>query len=292
MKKRDFLKTLAVPTLALAAMKVNALEKITAPFRKSPRMPVLFIGHGHPMNALYDNDFTKRLKTIGQEIERPNAIMVVSAHWETQGTYVSVNPAPKTIYDFGRFDDRLFQIKYEPQGHPVLAKSVIQTAADYLIQEDTQMGLDHGAWTVLKFIFPEQNIPVFQLSIDYTKPPSYHFQLATALKKMREKGMLILGSGNIVHNLQHLDWHDIAAKPHDWALEFDTLVKQKLEQRAFGDLINYQRLGMAAQLSIPTNDHYLPMLYSLGLMDKKDRIEQLYEGYQYAGISMRCFKIS
>jgi len=290
MKRKEFIQQITATSMILTGLKLNALEKITDSFSKSDKMPVLFVGHGHPMNALFDNDFTQSLQKIAKKIERPNAIMVVSAHWETKGTYVSVNPAPKAIYDFGNFDSRLFDIKYEPQGHPQLARELIQE--DPEIMEDTRMGLDHGAWTVLKYIYPNADVPVFELSMDYTKGPAYHFELAQAMKKMREKGVLILGSGNIVHNLGKLDWNNINASAPDWAVEFDTLVKNKLDTKDYLPLIQYEILGRAALMSIPTNEHYLPFLYTLGLADEKEEIKYLFEGFQYGGISMRCFLIS
>ncbi len=273
-------------------MKLQEFENISSSFSSSPKMPVLFIGHGHPMNAILDNDFTQSLGKIGQSIPKPNAIMVVSAHWETRGTYVSVNPAPKVIYDFGRFDDRLFQVKYEAKGHPELAYEVIETAPTFKIEANHSMGLDHGAWTVLKYIFPKADVPVFELSIDYTQAPEYHFQLAHALKKLREKGVLIIGSGNIVHNLRNIDWHNINASYFDWAVEFDELAKSKLDNHDFEALVNYQQFGKLAQMAIPTNDHYLPMLYTLGLADKNEQVRYLFEGLQYGSISMRCFLIT
>lgn len=275
--------------LAVGAMKIREFESVTKSFSNTPKMPVLFIGHGHPMNALFDNDFTRTLQQIGKSIEKPNAVMVVSAHWETKGTYVSVNAQPKTIYDFGGFDDALFRIKYEPSGSPELARQVISHLP--FVKEDHQMGLDHGAWTVLKFIYPKADIPVFQLSIDFNQSPQQHFEMAQALRKMREKGVLIIGSGNIVHNLRLLDWKNINAKTQDWAIEFDTTVKNKINSGDFKSLVNYNALGKAAQLSIPTADHYLPMLYTLGLASKEEPVTYLYEGFQYANISMRCFKI-
>lgn len=292
MERNKFLKILASSPLILAGMKLKEFENISNNFSNSEKMPVLFIGHGHPMNALLDNNFTQTLTKIGQNIQKPNAIMVVSAHWETRGTYVSVNPQPATIYDFGGFDDRLFQIKYEPKGAPELAQQVVTLGSSYGIQEDHSMGLDHGAWTVLKYLFPKADVPVFQLSIDFTKPPQYHYELAAALKKMREKGVLVVGSGNIVHNLGRLDWQNINAKPFDWAIEFDELVKGKLTTNDFKALVNYNQFGKLAQLSIPSNDHYLPMLYTLGLADKNEQVKYLYEGIQYGSISMRCFQIS
>lgn len=291
MKRKHFLQSLAAVPLLYGSMKLTQLNQLTEDFSASKKTPLLFIGHGHPMNALLDNSFTQRLGKLGKDIEKPNAVMVVSAHWETRGTYVSVNSTPKTIYDFGRFDDRLFQIKYEPKGHPDLAQEVINTAPEYNIQPDDKMGLDHGAWTILKFIFPEQDIPVFQLSVDYTQPASYHFQLAAALKKLREKGVLIIGSGNIVHNLRRMDWHNINAQPYDWTIEFDETVKNKLNTGNFSELVDYKKLGTSAMMSIPTPDHYLPMIYTIGLADKNEPISYLYEGYQYAGISMRCFQV-
>ncbi len=289
MKRSDFLKLLVLSPFTTAAMKINELQKITDQFTKTEKMPVLFIGHGHPMNALFDNQFTQTLQQIGKTIQKPNAIMVISAHWQTQGTFVSVNPAPHTIYDFGGFDEKLFQVKYEPKGHPQLAKEVVAQLP--LVQEDENMGLDHGAWTILKFLFPNADIPVFQFSIDYSQSAARHFGMAQALKKMREKGVLIIGSGNIVHNLRRVDYYNIDAKTQDWAIEFDELVKSKLNTFDFTSLIEYKKLGMAAQLSVPTEDHYLPMIYTLGLAEKDDPIHYLYEGFQFANISMRCFKI-
>jgi 4,5-DOPA dioxygenase extradiol len=292
MTRNLFLKLISsIPSL-ITQLKLNELENILHELDNTAITPLLFIGHGHPMNALYDNNFTQALKNMSKNLATPNAIMVVSAHWETRGTFVSVNPAPKAIYDFGGFDKKLFEIKYEPQGHPTMAKAVIESASMFGIKEDQSMGLDHGTWTILKYLYPKANVPVFQLSIDYTKPSSYHYQLAASLKKMREKGVLIIASGNIVHNLGIMDWNNIDAKPFDWAIEFDELVKTKLDNQEFESLINYQSFGKIAQLAIPTNDHYLPMLYTLGLAHKKEKVSYLYEGLQYKSISMRCFKIS
>ena len=292
MERKQFLKTFAAIPLLAAGMKLSAFEKISNGFLPSKKTPIIFIGHGHPMNALLDNNFTQTLTRIGESIEKPNAIMVVSAHWATKGTFVSVNAQPKTIYDFGKIDDRLLQIKYEPKGHPELAKQVIETAPVYNIQEDQSMGLDHGAWTVLKHLYPKADVPVFELSIDYTQPTTYHFQLANALKRMREKGVLIIGSGNIVHNLKILDWNNIDAKPFDWAIEFDEVVKAKLDSQDFQSLVHYEQFGKIAQMAHPTNDHYLPMLYTLGLADKTEAVKYLFEGFQFGSASMRCFQIS
>jgi 4,5-DOPA dioxygenase extradiol len=292
MERIRFLKTLASIPLITSGMKLKALENISSAFSNSKKTPLIFIGHGHPMNALLDNNFTQTLSKIGASIEKPSAIMIVSAHWATKGTFVSVNPQPKAIYDFGKIDDRLFQIKYEPKGHPELAKKVIETATSYNIHEDQSMGLDHGAWTVLKHLYPKADVPVFELSIDFTQPTTYHFQLAGALKKMREKGVLIICSGNIVHNLKVLDWNNIDAKPFDWAIEFDEIVKTKLNSQNFQALVNYEQFGKISQMAHPTNDHYLPMLYTLGLAHKSEEVKYLFEGFQFGSASMRCFQIS
>lgn len=289
MKRQDFLKYLALSPLALSAMRFNTFQKLTDGLMPTPKMPVIFVGHGHPMNALYNNAFTQSLKGIAASVPKPTAIMVISAHWETRGTFVSLNPQPKTIYDFDGFDDCLLQIKYEPAGHPELAKAVIQELPS--IKEDLNRGLDHGAWTVLKYMYPEADVPVFQFSIDYMQSAAKHYEIAQAIKKMREKGVLIIGSGNIVHNLGELDWVNIDAPTSDWALEFDSIVKTKLDNKDYNGLIDYKKLGTSALKAIPSEDHYIPMLYALGLAEANEPLTYLYEGFQYANIGMRCFKI-
>ena len=291
MERKQFLQFLALAPLTTVAMKLNELKNITDSFTTTTKMPVLFIGHGHPMNAILDNNFTQSLTKLGTSIGKPNAVLVISAHWETVGTFVSTNPFPRTIYDFGNFDKKLFDIKYEPKGHPELAKELIKSVETIKIKEDNSMGLDHGAWTILKFIFPKADVPVFEMSMDYTKGAEFHYSLGKELAKLRKKGVMIICSGNIVHNLNILDWNNIDAKPFDWNLEFDNLVKKNIDNRTFNSLVNFQKLGKAAKLSIPTTDHYYPMLYSLGMVQKDEPIKHIYEGYQYGGISMRCFKI-
>lgn len=272
-------------------MKLQELATIAGnlPVREKT-MPLLFIGHGHPMNALWDNDFTQTLTKLGQGIDKPSAVLVISAHWETIGTYVSVNPKPRTIHDFGGFDDELFRVKYEPKGHPELARELKSLVKITDVIEDHEMGLDHGAWTVLKFIWPDADVPVFEMSMDYSQPASYHYRLGEQLKALRRKGVLILCSGNIVHNLRMIDWRNIDAKPYEWNIEFDEFVKQQLEKRNFDALVNYQEAGLAAQLSVPTNDHYLPLMYAVGLIEKDEPIRTIYEGYQFGSLSMRCFQ--
>lgn len=273
-------------------MVLNSLYNFANSFKtRARRMPVLFIGHGHPLNAILDNDFTRMLKKVGAEIEKPEAILVISAHWETVGTYISTAPDPRTIYDFGRFDDRLYQVSYAAPGSPELAIDIMQNVELTDVKVDENMGFDHGAWTVLKFLRPEADVPVLEMSLDYGKNTNYHYELGKQLSYLRQKGVLIVCSGNIVHNLGRTDWRNIDAAPYDWNLEFDHLVKTALDGQLFDGLINYCSLGEAAKLSIPTNEHYLPMIYSLGMIEKNEHITQLYEGYQFGSMSMRCFRI-
>ncbi len=277
---------MASPIVVKAEDAVRELSKA----ENTEKMPVIFIGHGNPMNALADNAFTKALAAIPKTISKPKAILVVSAHWLTKGTYVSVNKHPKTIYDFGGFPDELFKVKYEPIGAPEIANEIKNTIKTVPVLADEQMGLDHGAWTILKHIYPNADIPTFEFSIDYSKPASYHFELAKQLEFLRSKGVLIVGSGNIVHNLGMVDWKN-QNTGYDWAIEFDTTVKNLLNKGDFKPLINYESLGKSAQLSIPTNDHYLPMIYTLGLKTEKEQISYLYESMEMGSLSMRSFII-
>jgi len=290
MKRRNFLKHLSVTALTLPMLPLKSLAQFADKLPESERLPVLFLAHGHPINAIKDTRFTQSLSQVGKQMPRPQAIMVVSAHWETKGTFVSVNPTPQTIHDFGRFNDSLFQVQYNAPGHPTLAREVAKLSP--FVQEDDKMGFDHGTWTVLKFLYPKADIPVFQLSLDYIQAPRYHFELAQQLKSLRKKGVLVVGSGNIVHNLRSLNWQNAEAKPHDWAMEFDYYVKQKLNNQDFNSLIDYQNISQAARLSIPTPEHYLPMLYVTGMTEPGEKVSHFYEAFEYASLSMRCFKIS
>lgn len=274
-------------------MQLQDLHKTTSAFKATAKYPAWFIGHGNPMNVLMDNAFTKSLVTMGKSLqEKPNAILVISAHWLSKnGTFVSVSNKPETIYDFYGFPDAMYKIKYPSPGAPDYAKEVKRIITSTEVLEDQEWGLDHGAWTVLKHAFPNADIPVFQMSIDYSKPASYHFKLATELQSLRNKGVLIIGSGNIVHNLRQADFHNIEANPYDWAKEFDEISKKKILSREFMDLVEYEKIGQSALLSIPTPDHYFPMIYSLGLVDDKDEVKFTYEEIQNASVSMRCFEI-
>lgn len=291
MDRSDFLRMMASLPLGGFFMNLHELKNVTDGFSSTRQMPVLFVGHGNPMNAIADNAFTKSLGKWGSSFEeKPRAILVISAHWLTHGTHVMVSPKPRTIHDFGGFPQALYQIQYPVAGSPEFAGETKRLVTSVHVEDDDQWGLDHGAWTVLKHMFPKADVPVYQLSIDYAKPPAYHYNLAKELRSLRNKGVLIVGSGNIVHNLYQIDF-DEHAKPYDWAVEFDESVKQLLQNKDYGRLIDYSSLGNAARQSIPTNDHYLPMLYSLGLTDKSESLTFTFEEIQNASISMRCFQV-
>ena len=236
--------------------------------------PTLFVGHGSPMNAIEQNEFSEKWKKIVSDFEKPKAIICISAHWLTRGTFVTAMEMPKTIHDFGGFPKALFDVEYPAPGSLDVAHWTKESIKSANVLEDHEWGLDHGTWSVLRNMYPEATIPVIQLSIDYTKPLSYHFQLAQELKALRKKGVLIIGSGNMVHNLGMVAWDKLNSPGFgfDWTLEIDTVFKQKIESRDFQSLINWSSLHNQISLAIPTLDHYIPLIYSVGLSDKEDEI--------------------
>ncbi len=270
-------------TVALAAVQplLTAFDVLGA---STPRMPVLFVGHGNPMNAITDNSFAREWERIGSEL-RPKAILCISAHWETKGSHVTSMAMPKTIHDFGGFPEELFRLQYPAPGSPVLADDIVRSTYE-AITHDHEWGLDHGAWSVLARMFPLASIPVLQLSLDVTKSPLQHIELARQLAYLRTKGVVIIGSGNIVHNLRMVQWKGGSL---DWAQEFDAASKKLIEQRDRTSLSNYTALGSAAKLSIPTPEHYLPMLYSLALVEKNEDIAFFNETIDLGSVSMRSF---
>jgi 4,5-DOPA dioxygenase extradiol len=259
-------------------------------------MPVLFIGHGSPINIILNNDYTDSLVKAAKEIPKPRAILVISAHWLTDGTYVTCVSNPKTIYDFYGFPDELYNISYPSSGSPEDADLTIKTVKSTKVRCG-EWGLDHAAWAVLKHMYSDADIPVFEMSLDYSpynnwnpKPIEYHYKLASELASLREKGILIIGSGNIVHNLGLIDF-DIDAKPFDWAVKFDQEIKDCLVSRKHERLINYLELGKEALYAVPTQDHYLPMIYAIGLQRKDNKLKFIHEGFQNGSVSMRAFQI-
>ncbi|MXV52584.1 4,5-DOPA dioxygenase extradiol [Pedobacter sp. HMF7647] len=249
------------------------LNRFAASFKdQSKLMPVLFIGHGSPMNGIENNEFSNRWKELAIEIPRPKAVLVVSAHWFTNGTFITAMDNPPTIHDFYGFPKELENTVYPAPGDPVLAAETAKLLSPVQVGLDHDWGLDHGAWTVVKHMFPEADIPVLQLSIDYSKGPRYHYDLAGQLSVLRKKGVLILGSGNMVHNLRMISWPMINGGGYDWALDLNEQFKKLISSKTHAPLIDYEKLGHAGNLAIPTPEHYLPLLYSLGLQKDSDEI--------------------
>lgn len=269
-------------------MNLNDLNQISEGFQKTPKMPVLFLGHGSPMNAIEDNVFVQGFRNISKEIPTPNAILCVSAHWFTEGTFVTAMQHPKTIHDFYGFPKELFEVEYPAPGSPELAHKTVELLSPTLVEEDHNWGLDHGSWSVVRHMYPEANIPVIQLSIDYTKPPQYHFELAQRLNKLREKGILIIGSGNIVHNLRMIDWQNIntVGSGWDWAIEAREKTNHWLMDGDFQKLIDYQKQGTSLQYAVPSPDHFLPLIYTLGLKDKSENLSLFNDALIGGSLSM------
>ncbi len=271
---------------------VLTLRELDAWISEHPgqRMPSLFVSHGSPMNALADNPYTRDLKATGQRLPAPKALLVVSAHWLTRGTFVATHPQPETIHDFGGFPKPLFDIQYPAPGAQDLARALAADSGG-LVKEDPSWGLDHGAWTVLLHMFPEAKIPVFQLSIDYYKPLSYHLELAALLKKWREKGVMMLSSGNVTHNLGVFDRNE-SAPVADWAREFDELIKNAVEQGNLNALAKPEQWGNITKLAHPSYDHYIPLLYASGLEQPGDQLQYIHQGFQHGTLSMRSYMFS
>ncbi len=254
---------------------LTAFNKFTSDLPEQEKlMPVLFIGHGSPMNGIEDNEFSGRWAQLAREIPTPAAVLVVSAHWYSRGTMVTAMDFPKTIHDFGGFPQALFDVQYNAPGNPELAKETESLIHSAKVELDHEWGLDHGTWTVVRHMYPEAKIPVLQLSIDYTKPPLYHFELAKEIYALRKKGVLIIGSGNMVHNLRMVAWDKLNSPGFgfDWAIQMNDTFKNLIQAGDFNPLINYESLGKEARLAIPTPEHYLPLLYTLGLKGKSDPV--------------------
>ena len=254
---------------------------------KTTRQPVLFLGHGSPMNAIEDNVFTRTLSALGARLPRPEAVLCVSAHWQTRGSLVTGMAAPRTIHDFGGFPEALYKVRYPAPGSPALAALVRETVGPATVSiDESEWGLDHGSWSVLRHLYPKADVPVVQLSVDAGAPARRHFELGEKLRPLREKGILILGSGNIVHNLRRIAFEEDAA-PESWAVEFDAWVKGRLEKRDFDALLGDLAAAPSGALAVPTPDHYDPLLYILGASDAGDKLRFEYEGIQNGSISMR-----
>ena len=255
-------------------------------------MPALFVGHGNPMNILRHNRWTEGWKNLGATIPRPRAILAVSAHWYLPATMLTAMPYPRTIHDFGGFPQELYEIRYPAPGAPALALRVKDLLAPIHAELDEEWGLDHGTWSVLYHIFPEADIPVVELSIDRTQPPSFHYKIGKLLAPLRDEGVLILGSGNLVHNLKTYKWDRLDEGAFDWASRFEKKVRGLLQAGEDAQLIDYPAMGSETKLSIPTPDHYLPLLYVLGSRRKEVGVSFPIEGFDGGSVSMLAIEIS
>lgn len=294
MQRKTFIKMLGMTTLSTGIVGLSSLEKWTDRLSKSTKMPVLFLGHGSPMNAIEENEFVSGFRDQATKTPTPKAIVCISAHWFTRGTKVTAMAMPKTIHDFGGFPDVLYQVQYPAPGDPALAKETAQLLAPIAVNEDHHWGLDHGAWSVIKHMYPKADIPVIQMSIDYTQPASYHFDLAKRLATLREKGILIVGSGNIVHNLGMVDWANVNKVDHgyDWAVEARSKINHWMTQGDFSPIVQYEKQGRAIQLAAPSPDHFLPLVYTLGLKSATDELSLFNDKLLAGSLSMTSVRIA
>ncbi|HKW77204.1 MAG TPA: 4,5-DOPA dioxygenase extradiol [Terriglobales bacterium] len=254
-------------------------------------LPAIFFGHGNPMNALLSNPYTQAWRSIGEKMPRPKAILSVSAHWFVPATGVTVSTAPRTIHDFGGFPRELYQVQYPAPGDPDLAKRVQSLLAPLPVALDNSWGLDHGTWSVLKHVYPNADVPVVQLSIDERQPAAFHFELGKRLAPLRDEGVLIVGSGNLVHNLHTYAWGHHMPDPYDWAVRFEAEARQMMVAGEYRPLIDYEKLGREALLSIPTPDHYLPLLYVIATRQQKEGVSFPVEGVDGGSISMLAVQV-
>ncbi|WP_296687164.1 4,5-DOPA dioxygenase extradiol [Flavobacterium sp.] len=273
---------------------INELYTTSQAFPNTEKMPVLFLGHGSPMNAIEENQFVTGFRNVAKTLPKPNAILCVSAHWFTKGTKVTAMEMPQTIHDFGGFPQELFNVQYPAKGSPELAQITHELLLPTPVELDHEWGLDHGAWTVIKHLYPNADIPVIQLSIDYTKSAQYHFELAQKLQALRNKGILIIGSGNIVHNLRLVDFanFDRDNYGYDWAIEARETVNNYLIDGNYKPLIEYDKQSKALQMAIPSPDHYLPLIYTLGLQQKGESISLFNDKLVAGSLSMTSLKIA
>jgi 4,5-DOPA dioxygenase extradiol len=273
-------------------MKLNELHTMTTHLSSTELMPVLFVGHGNPMNAIEENEFVEGWRSIGKTLPKPSAILCISAHWETRGTFVTAMEKPMTIHDFGGFPKALFDVQYPAPGNPELAKDLQQLIHKTEVGLDEKWGLDHGAWSVIKNLYPEADVPVVEMSLDYFQSPKDHYNLAKELAPLRRKGVLIIGSGNMVHNLRRVAWDKFNENyGYDWAIEANEKMKQYILDDNHTQLINIQSQGSAFQLAIPTPEHYLPLLYALALKEKNEQVTLFNDQTMAGSLSMTSVKI-
>jgi len=297
MERKQFIKSILIGGIGMNSL--SAFSRFSAELKEQDvQMPVLFIGHGSPMNGIEHNEYSNYWKQLAKELPTPKAVLVISAHWLTKGTKITATDRPQTIHDFGGFPQALFDVQYPAPGDAVLAaetKSLIQSTN---VELDHDWGLDHGTWTIVRHMYPDANIPVLQLSIDYTKGPQYHYELAKELAALRKKGVLIFGSGNMVHNLRMVHMPNrsvddfVKEYGYDWAIEMNEQFKKEITNGNHQALIDYEKLNAAAKLAIPSPDHYFPLLYTLGLQSKTD-VPSIFNDKLLAGsLSMTSAKLS
>lgn len=275
-------------------MNLQELHKNISNQEDTPLMPMLFVGHGSPMNAIEDNEFSKVWTSLGKDLPTPRAIVCISAHWETKGTFVTIENYPKTIHDFYGFPDELYRQQYPSPGAPLLAQELIDTIKKTHIEDESHWGIDHGTWTILKYAYPKANIPVIQISIDRNKNAQWHYDLAKELMFLRRKGVLVIGSGNMIHNLRmvKLSGDDFNAEyGYDWAFEINDILKKNLMEDNTRALVEYQSLHKNMNLAIPTPEHYIPMLYILGMKNEGERVEIFNDKVIAASLNMTSFMI-
>lgn len=293
MNRKQFLKLMAALPVAGVAMKLSSLNQFAGELGNTERMPALFLGHGSPMNAIEENEFVSGFRKTGQEMPTPTAVLCISAHWETRGTFVTAMDHPRTIHDFGGFPRALFEVQYPAPGHPELAKEVQGMVSKTQVGLDHNWGLDHGAWSVIKHLYPKADVPVIQMSLDYSKPPQYHYELARELAALRRKGVLIVGSGNMVHNLRLVAWDRLNEVDYafDWATEASDKMKTAIRSGDHHPLVNFQTQGRSFDLAIPTPEHFLPLLYVLALQEK-DEASSFFNDKAVAGaLTMTSVKV-
>ena len=293
MNRRSFMRSAMLFPIASNIMDTNAMNTLLNSGEKSVRMPVLFVGHGSPMYAIEENEFVNAWRKLGASIPRPRAILCISAHWETNGTFVTAMDKPQTIHDFGGFPKELFAVQYPAPGSPELAIETKQSVTSVTIGLDEKWGLDHGAWSVIRNIYPKADIPVIEMSLNYNNSPQAHYDLAKELSSLRDKGVLIIGSGNIVHNLRLVAWDKMNEPEYgfDWAVHANDKIKQHILNNNHKDLINYSLLGREVQMAVPTPEHYLPLLYTLALKGANEPVTFFNDKAVMGSLSMTSVKI-
>jgi 4,5-DOPA dioxygenase extradiol len=293
MKRKYFLQTIAFAGLSGSMIKLKGLNMFTKELGNTEKMPVLFMGHGSPMNAIEENEFVTGWRNVGNTLPKPNAILCISAHWETRGTLVTSMKKPTTIHDFGGFPKELFEVQYPAPGSPELARETKNEIKKTEAGLEEKWGLDHGAWSIIRRLYPNADIPVVQLSLDYYQSPQYHYELGKELASLRNTGVLIIGSGNLVHNLRMVAWDKLntIGFGFDWAIEADNKMKRYIVDGNHHDLINYKAQGSAFNLAIPTPEHFLPLLYILALQEKDESLSIFNDKAVAGSLTMTSVKI-